>query len=87
MVGNIFSSFRHEENSSQHSTLIPNTTIPLQIEYYKDGCIYTFIIDISFRFDEITWYKRIEITSDGNKRDRISICFFNKIKKKFEQGS
>jgi hypothetical protein len=69
MVGNLLSSFRYEENSSQHSTFIVYTTSPLQIEYCKDGCTYTFIINIGLRFNGMTWYKRVEIVSDGGGKE------------------
>jgi hypothetical protein len=69
MATNLQSSFRNEENSSQHSTVIASTPAPMQTEISEDGRTYSFLPDIGLWFDGMAWYEREEIPNDEAGRE------------------
>jgi hypothetical protein len=68
MTTNLQSSFRNNENSSQHSTIITSTPTPIQTEINEDGRTYSFLLDIGLCFDGMAWYERKEIPNDEGGR-------------------
>jgi hypothetical protein len=68
MTTNLQSSFRNNENSSQHSTIITSTPTPMQTEINEDGRTYSFLLDIGLCFDGMAWYERKEIPNDEGGR-------------------